>query len=83
MSNDTKYLDLIKTADPDLYLIKTALMQTGINPAILPRIIRSMANMTYGTKYGKIQIFMQDGIITQVKGEEWDQLNLEATVKVV
>lgn len=78
MNNNEKYLQVLRELDPELYLIKIALEETGINPRIFPRIIRQLANMAYGTGFGKVQIFMQQKIITQIKGEESDQLNQEA-----
>jgi hypothetical protein len=80
-ANDDKFRNVLMVLDPDLYLIKVALEETHVNPRMVPRIIRSVANLAYGTQFGKVQIFMQAGIITQVKGEESDQLNLDAVDK--
>ena len=55
-----------------------ALEETKINPRLLPRIIRSIANVAYGTKTGRIKVFMESGVITHVFGEERDNLNLDA-----
>jgi len=79
--NEDQYWKVLMTLDPELYLIKVALAETGLNPRIIPRVIRSLANLAYGTGYGKVQIFMEHSIVTQVKPEESDQLNLEAIEK--
>lgn len=76
--NLEKYWEVVRKCDPELYLIKCVLTETGIAPMILPRIIRSLYNMAIGTKYGKVQIFMQNGVITMVKGEESDSINMKA-----
>ena len=76
MSNEDQLLDVIRTLDPELYLIKIVLKETNVNPRFIPRLLRQVANLGYGTGFGKIQVFMSDGVITQIKGEESDQLNV-------
>lgn len=73
-------LRVLQREVPEYYLIWVALIETGVNPLIMPRIIRAMANIAFGTKYGKIQIFIQEGRVTHVKPEEWDQIELEILV---
>ena len=75
------YWDVVRSLDPELYLIKVALQETGINPMILPRVIRSLANLSYSGGYGKIQIFMERNEVTQIKGEDSDLLNLPTIVE--
>lgn len=78
--NQQAYLDVVKQLDPELYMIKIALMETDLNPLIIPKIIRSIGNLCLGTGYGKIQIFMQAKLITQIKGEESVEVNQEAVI---
>jgi len=74
-SNLAAYWKVVRSLDPELYLIKIALAETGVNPTIIPRVIRALANLAYGTGFGKIQIFMQGGMITQIKPEESDKID--------
>jgi len=74
--NEEKYLQVLKTLDPELYLIKTALEQTGVNPMILPRVIRVLGNLNIGSGYGEIIILIKSRIVTQIKGNESDILNM-------
>ena len=76
--NITNYLEVVRKLDPELYLIKIALHESGLDPMIMPAIIRSIGNLALGTGYGKIQIFMQSKIVTQIKGEESVEINLKA-----
>jgi len=78
IANQEIYLGALMRLDPDLYLIKMALEQTGVNPRILPRFIRSVANLAYGTGFGKIQVFMSSRVVTSIKPEENDLLDLPA-----
>lgn len=70
--NEDKFMNTLKLADPELYMVKLALAETNINPLILPRFIRALYNLAIGTKYGKVQVFMQNGVITSIKCEESD-----------
>ena len=81
--NSEQYLTVLQHLDPDLYLIRTALHETGMNPLILPGIIRSVANLSYGSGYGKVQIFMQAHVVTAVKGEESITINQPAHKHII
>lgn len=74
--NHEKYLEVLRTLDPDLYMIRVALQETNINPQILPRIIRSLGNLNIGTGYGEVTILVKSRTVTQIKGNESDVLNM-------
>ena len=76
--NQEKFIRVLKKLDPDLYIIKIALMETGLDPVIVPVIIRQIGNLVIGTGYGKILINMQAKVITQVTGEESVLVNRKA-----
>ena len=79
-ANKEKFDEALRKLYPELYLIKMSLDETGINPMIIPKIIRSLGNLHLGSGYGKIQIFMQQMIITQIKGEESVNVNQPAVI---
>lgn len=79
-ANLDNFYDVVRKLDPELYLIKIALQETGVNPMILPRIVRSIFNLAEGTGYGKVQVFIQNKMITHVKGEESDEVNEKAVI---
>jgi len=74
-ANLERYWEIIRKLDPELYLIKLALKETGVNPMIIPRFIRQIANLTLGTGYGKIIIYIQKKIVTNIEGLESDKLD--------
>jgi hypothetical protein len=76
--NEKRYWEVLMKLDPELYLVKVALEETKINPRMLPRIIRSIANVAYGTKTGRVKVFVERGVVTHIFGEERDKLNLDA-----
>jgi hypothetical protein len=79
-ANLESYYDVIRKLDPELYLIKLALQESGVNPLIVPSIIRTIGNLSMGTGYGKIQIFMQAKVITNIKPEENVEINERAII---
>ena len=78
--NIEKYWAIVQKLEPEYYLIRLALEQTNVNPMILPRVIRQIANMAMGTGYGKIVIEMEAGTILFVHGEERDLIKEKAIV---
>lgn len=80
-ANLDQYWNIIRQLDPELYLIKIAIHETSFNPMVLPKVIRQVWNIASGTKFGKVQIFIQNGIITQVSGEENDRIDQEALLE--
>jgi hypothetical protein len=68
------YLTFIQKYDPEIYMIKLALDETGVNPLIMIPIIRAISNLTYDG-WGKVQIFMQARVITQIKPEASTEVN--------
>ena len=80
-NNFDKYMVLARTFDPELYLIRQALNETGVSPLILPRVIRAMANIAYGTGFGKVQIFIENKKVSAIKPEESDQLNIDVLIE--
>ena len=78
--NKEHFLEVLRLCDPELYTIKMALEESDVNPIIIPKIIRTIGNLTIGTGYGKIQIFMQAKVITQIKPEENVDVNEPASI---
>lgn len=74
-NNREKYLEVLKSLDPDLYTIKIALEETGVNPDIIRHVIRALGNLTIGAGYGKVQIYMQAKIVTDIEATEKVKIN--------
>ena len=79
-TNLDNYREVVRKLNPELYLILIALEETGVNPMIMPKIIRSIGNMNYGSGFGKIQIFMERKTITSINGEEKVLVNEKAVL---
>lgn len=74
-TNEQLFMEMLAHLDPDLWVIKQALILTKINPAILPRIIRGMFNLAVGTGWGTVRIEMKDKMVTRILPEESDEID--------
>jgi len=78
--NFLNFMETLKTFDPALFNIKIALEEMSINPNFIPRVIRAIGNLAFGTGYGKVQIFIENKKVSQVKGEESTLVNEDVLV---
>lgn len=74
-TNEEKFLEMLKTADPELYQLKVALAISHLNPAILIPIIKTLGNLMLGSGHGKLEVFMQAKIIKNVVAQERVEIN--------
>lgn len=77
-TNIEKYMTLVQTLDPDLYLIRLALNDSKVNPEIIPLIIRHMANISYGTGFGQIKISISARKVAQIASTESELVDEDA-----
>ena len=78
--NINAFDEVVMKLDPAFYMIMVSLRETGVNPLILPKIIRALSNLATGTGYGVIRIFMTAGKVTQIKPEESDEINCRTII---
>ena len=76
-ANKEQLWDVVAKLDPELFLIKVALEETKVNALIIPRFIRALSNLAYGTGYGCVRTFISNNKVTQIKAEETDSLNVQ------
>jgi hypothetical protein len=79
-SNLEQYWDIVRRLEPEFYLVRLALGETDVNTMLLPKVIRAISNLDTGTGYGRVSIYMSNHKITQIKTEESDQINDDATI---
>ena len=78
--NLQNYWEIIRKIEPEFYLIRVLLHQTGVNPLILPKVIRGISNMSLGAGYGKVVIYMRNKRVTSVEVAEEDRLDQPAII---
>lgn len=79
-ANVDKMYEVIRKLDPELYLIKLALKEYGLNPMVLPKIIRSISNLATGSGYGKVQVYISNKVVSSVVGEEENTIKEKAII---
>ena len=79
-ANINKYWSIVRKLEPEFYMVRIALKETGLNPLLLTPIVRAIANLAEGTGSGKIQIFMEKKKVTVIKGEETVYIQEEAVI---
>lgn len=81
--NALAFEELAKRTNPDVYFILEALKDTRINPHIVSRMIHSIHFLLSGSRYGKVTLFMQDGLVTQIRPEASISINELASMDEV
>lgn len=76
--NLEKYWDVVRKLDPELFMVKVALQETGVNPVLLPKVIRAINNICLGGGNGKIELYVQRYMVTAIDANEKSRVNLEA-----
>ena len=72
---------MLHGVDEEVWDIKRSLLLFQVNPVIIPRLIRALANIAWGTGFGKVQVFMEDGRVSMIKPEESDKVD-EPALKI-
>jgi hypothetical protein len=75
--NEKLFMDMMAKADPGLWRVKSSLVRNGINPEVLPPVIEAIAHVYNTTKYGTIEIIMENGVITVTKGHSFRKVDVE------
>jgi hypothetical protein len=55
-TNEEKFLEMLKVADPELYALKIALLETKLPPDVAFQIIRHVGNFLLDFEFGKVEI---------------------------
>ena len=79
-TNEQQLWEVVAKLDPELFLIKVALEETKVNPLIIPRYIRALANLSYGSGFGVVQTYISNNKLTQIKTAETDKVDMMTRV---
>lgn len=74
-NNEYVFKELIRVVRPDLFVLMDILDKTRVNPLMVFQVIRSANNIAMGSKYGKVVVQIENGVVTFVHGEESKKLN--------
>lgn len=74
-NNEYVFKELVRVVRPDIYVLMDILDKTRINTLMLFHVIRSANSIAMGSKYGKVIVQIENGVVTFVHGEESKKLN--------
>lgn len=74
-NNEYVFKELVRVVRPDIYVLMDILDKTRINTLMLFQVIRSANSIAMGSKYGKVIVQIENGVVTFVHGEESKKLN--------
>ena len=77
--NEDKFLELLKTADPELYNIKARAIELNLNLTILFYVQGAIQSILEGEKYGQVRILIEKGIVKFIEAENTRKVNESAT----
>ena len=75
-TNKDKFMELLRAFRPDVFILLVALDETGVNFEIPRKIIYQLEKIAKGSKYGKVNVVVENGIATFVYGEEANKLSV-------
>lgn len=73
--NEEKFREMIKLFRPDIHLLMETIDQTNINPFVVWKIIYALSGVANDTKYGQVNILIEDNVVRFVRGEHADKVN--------
>lgn len=74
-NNERKFIELLKLVRPELFVLMDTIDQTNINWFVVVKIIRQLNNIAIGSKWGSVEIQIQDGRVLFVNGIDKDRLD--------
>lgn len=79
--NTEQFMEVLKTIRPEIWVLADIIDQTGINPFILWKVAYHLNNIAIGNKYGQVNVHVEKGVVTFIRGEESDRINMELIAK--
>ena len=74
-NNQRKFIEMMKLAQPEMYVLWDVIQQTGVNWFVLVKIIRQLNNIALGSGWGDIVVQVQGGTVLFVNGIDKDRVN--------
>lgn len=74
--NTKKFMDALKQVRPEIWVLADIIDQTGLNPFILWKVAYHLNNIAMGNKYGQVNVHVEKGVVTFIRGEESDRVNM-------
>ena len=73
--NEEQFKEIIKATRPDIWAIMDTLDKTHVNWKVIWKIIYAIHNISENTKYGQVNVLIENNIVRFIRGEHADKLN--------
>ena len=73
--NEEQFLAMVKAIRPDIGVIMETLDSTQVNWKVIWKVIYALQNISSTTKYGQVNILVENNIVRFVRGESSDKIN--------
>jgi len=77
LENNEFFMDNLAILDPELWRVKSHLLDTGVNPDVLPSIIRALSKIDGGSGWGRVIIEVREHRVIKCDGVESNLVDLE------
>ncbi len=75
--NNKVFMNMLASLDPSLWRIKKKLLETNVSGEIIPAIIDAIAFVNDSTRYGTVEVMIENGTVTVTKSHSWRKLDIE------
>ena len=73
--NEEQFKEIIKATRPDIWAIMQVIDDTRLNWKVLFHIMQAIGEVANDTKYGQINVLIENNVVRFVRGEHADKLN--------
>lgn len=73
--NEEQLRALLSAGRPDIFALMSVIDQTGINWKILFHVLHAIGQIANDTKYGTVNILIEDNIVRFIRGEHANKIN--------
>lgn len=80
-TNEEKFLEMLKIADPELFAVKELLILSRLNLEIFLSITKSISRISSGSGYGKVTINVYNNVVKNIIMEESEVIEQKIEVK--
>ncbi len=74
--NEANFRKAMQIVRPDLLMLMDLLDSSRVDFMILVHVLYALERLATGTKYGEVRVFVENGTVTFVRGEESKKINL-------
>ena len=72
--NEMVFDEMLRKMRPDIWVLKDIIDRCKMNPMVIFKFIRQVSNLANGSRFGKIELVMQDGVVMVIRGIDSEKI---------